>query len=207
VSKLICDPRELSYIKIYIFLTLVEVDQVEPQDLIKIGKIVGTHGYKGTVKVEPLTDFPQRFKEMQSIKISQGNRLNELSVENCSFHKGHILIKFKGIDGMEDASKFRNAYLNVEADELYPLPEGHYYHFQLIGMGVYDTEKGYLGNLTDILETGANDVYVVKTQLYGDVLIPAIKNVIQKVDLAQNRIDVQLLPGLLEVNSGGSNEI
>ncbi len=172
---------------------------VESQELIKIGKITGTHGYKGTVKVELLTDFPQRFKNMQKVKISQRNTVSELTIEACNSHHGKLLIKFKGIDTIEEAVKYRNAFLNVSADEIYPLPEGSYYHFQLIGMKVYDLEIGYLGQLIDILETGANDVYVIKSEVYEEILIPAIKEVIREVDLSSLSMQVKLLPGLLEV--------
>lgn len=172
---------------------------MESQELIKVGKIVGTHGYKGTVRVEPLTDFPERFKDLQKIKISQGKITAELPIETCSWHQGRLLMKFKGIDTMEEANKYRNAFLTVSDDELYPLPEGTYYHFQLIGMRVDDVEKGYLGQLNDILETGANDVYVVKSEVYGEILIPAIKEVIREVDLANMSMQVKLLPGLLEL--------
>lgn len=174
---------------------------MESQELIKVGKIVGTHGYKGTVKVQALTDFPQRFKSMQKIKISRGDNISELSVETCSPHQGQILIKFKDIDSLEEAIKYRNAFLNVSVDELYPLPEGSYYHFQLIGMRVNDLEKGYLGELIEVLETGANDVYVVKSENYGEILIPAIKEVIREVDVSKQSIQVKLLPGLLELSS------
>jgi len=179
----------------------VEVGQVESQELIRIGRIIGTHGYKGTVKVEPLTDFPQRFNDLKKVKLSHGDTVRELSVEMCSMHQGRVLIKFSDIDTMEAASQYRNAFLNVAADELYPLPDGYYYHFQLIGMKVYDLEKGYIGQLTDVMETGANDVYIIKSENYGEVLIPAIKEVIMEVDLNRQTIQVKLLPGLLEINS------
>ncbi|PKM76641.1 MAG: 16S rRNA processing protein RimM [Firmicutes bacterium HGW-Firmicutes-15] len=172
---------------------------MESQELIKIGKINGTHGYKGAVKVELLTDFPQRFKNLQKVKISQKNTVVELTIESCNSHQGKLLIKFKGIDSIEEAVKYRNAYLNVSADEIYPLPEGSFYHFQLIGMKVYDLEIGYLGQLIDIIETGANDVYVIKSDVYEEILIPAIKEVIREVDLASMSMHVKLLPGLLEV--------
>lgn len=173
---------------------------MESQELIKIGKINGTHGYKGTVKVEPLTDFLQRFKDLQKIKISQRDTVAELIIETCNLHRGKLLIKFKGIDTIEEATKYRNAFLNISAHELYPLPEGTYYHFQLIGMKVYDLEIGYLGQLIDILETGANDVYVIKSEVYGEILIPAIKEVIREVNLTDVSMQVKLLPGLLESN-------
>lgn len=170
---------------------------MESQDLVKVGKIVGTHGYKGTLKVESLTDFPERFKPEQKLKVGLGSAVRELTLEMCGFHRGQLLMKFKEIASMEEAIRYRDNFISVNADELYPLPEGSYYQFQLVGLKVEDLEKGYLGELTDILETGANDVYVVKSDIYGEILIPAIKQVIQEVDLSGQCMRVKLLPGLL----------
>ncbi|MEA4926291.1 MAG: ribosome maturation factor RimM [Syntrophomonadaceae bacterium] len=170
---------------------------MESQELIKVGKIVGTHGYKGTVRVESLTDFPERFKREQKLNVGQGPAARELTLETCGFHRGQLLMKFKEIESMEEAASYRDKFISITADDLYPLPEGSYYQFQLIGLRVEDLEKGYLGELTDILETGANDVYVVKSDVYGEILIPAIKQVIQEVDLSSQCMRVKLLPGLL----------
>lgn len=170
---------------------------MESPDLIKVGKIVGTHGYKGTVKVEPLTDFPERFRKGQKIKISQGLTAADLVLESIGVHQGMLLMRFQGIETKEEAAKYRNSFLNISPDELYKLPEGTYYQFQLIGMRVEDLEQGYLGELIEILETGANDVYVVKSEVHGEILIPAIKSVISRVDVAQGLMQVKLLPGLL----------
>jgi 16S rRNA processing protein RimM len=170
---------------------------VEFQESIKVGKIVGTHGYKGIVKVQALTDFPERFKPAQKLIIGQGKTSKEIVIENCSLYKGLLLMKLQGIDTLDEAVLYRNQFLSVDASEIYPLPEGHYYHFQLLGMRVDDLDRGYLGELTDILETGANDVYVVKSPNYGEILLPAIKKVILKVDPDNNRMQVKLLPGLV----------
>lgn len=170
---------------------------MESQELIKVGRIVGTHGLKGTFKVESMTDFPERFKTAQKLKIGQGPAARELTLETCNMHRGQLLMKFKEIETVEEAVKFRDKFISVTSDELYPLPDGSYYQFQLIGMRVDDLEKGYLGELIDILETGANDVYVIKSDVYGEILIPAIKKVIREVDLTNKCMRVQLLPGLL----------
>ncbi len=170
---------------------------MDSQELIKVGKIVGTHGYKGIVKVQLLTDFPERFKNLQKVKLCMGKNILELAIESCTAHKGQLLIKFQGIESIEEADKYRNAFLNVYTEELYPLPDGSYYHFQLIGMKVEDLEKGYLGHLTEILETGANDVYVIQSEVYGEILIPVIKEVIREVDVTNKRMQIKLLPGLL----------
>lgn len=170
---------------------------MDSQDLIKVGKIVGTRGYKGTLKVQPLTDFPERFQTSQKYKLGLVNKTIDVTLENCAQHKGQLLMKFREIASCEDAEKVRNGFVNVTSDQLHPLPEGYYYQFQLIGMRVEDLEKGYLGQLTEILETGANDVYVVHSDTYGEILIPGIKQVIHKVDVNNGIMQVKLLSGLL----------
>lgn len=171
---------------------------MDSKELISIGRIVGTHGYKGTVKVESLTDFPERFKDLKSIKLRHARKTVEMNVESCGQHKGLIMMKIQGIESKEEAQLYRNALLCVNEEEIYSLPEGCYYHFQLVGLAVYDMEKGYLGILKEVLETGANDVYVVESETYGEILIPAIKEVILEVDLTAEKMQVKLLDGLLD---------
>ncbi len=171
---------------------------MDPRELIKVGKIVGTHGYKGAVKVKPLTDFPERFQAGQQYLTQRGQEQIELLLTDCSPYRGHLLMKFRGVDDLETAEKLRNLFLNVTLDQLHPLPAGTYYHFQLIGMRVEDLDKGYLGRLTEVLETGANDVYVVNSDVFGEILIPAIKQVVMAVDVPNQRLQVKLLDGLLD---------
>jgi 16S rRNA processing protein RimM len=169
-----------------------------PGELISIGKISSTYGYDGMVKILPLTDFPERFNNLQSVKINRKGNIEEFTVEKARPYNNIFLLKFKGIDSKEQADEYRGASLMVDESELYPLPEGYYYHFQLVGMQVYDAEKGFLGELKEIIETGANDVYVIKGDKYGEILIPAIKEVILDVDTKQNKMQVKLLPGLID---------
>ena len=171
---------------------------MDANEMVSIGRIVGTHGYKGTVKVQPLTDFPQRFKDLKQIKLMQGKKVSEYKVESCSQYKDLILMKIAGIESVEEAQLYRNALLAIDEKEIYPLPQGYYYQFQLEGLAVYDMEKGYLGTLREVLETGANDVYVVDSEVHGEILLPAIKEVILEVDLAAKKMSVKLLDGLLE---------
>ncbi|MDD4774884.1 MAG: ribosome maturation factor RimM [Syntrophomonas sp.] len=166
-------------------------------ELVKVGKIVGTHGYKGSVKVQPLTDFPERFQAGQRYLVQRGRELMELAISDCSPYRGQLLMKFAGVDDLETAERLRNFFLNVTIDQLHPLPAGTYYHFQLIGMRVEDQDRGFLGQLTEILETGANDVYVVESDLYGEILIPAIPQVIMAVDVPNQRLQVKLMEGML----------
>ncbi len=169
-----------------------------PAELISIGKISGTYGYEGVVKVVPLTDFPERFNNIRHIKINRHGNIEDFTVEKVKPYNNMLLLKFDGIRSKEEAGAYRGALLMVEEDDIYPLPEGYYYYFQLIGMQVYDTERGLLGQLKEIIATGANDVYVVRGEKYGEILIPAIKEVILDVDTAQNKMQVKLLPGLIE---------
>lgn len=166
--------------------------------LVAIGKIAGTYGYTGWLKVIPLTDFPERFYKLDKVILNQGGKLGTFLIDGVKTHKNIYLFKFRGIDTVEVARGFQNGILQIDESELYPLPEGYFYHFQLQGLSVYDVEKGLLGELTDIIETGANDVYVVDSPQYGEILIPAIKDVILAVKLEEKLMEINLLPGLIE---------
>ena len=108
-----------------------------------------------------------------------------------------LLFKLAGVDTVEAAAGLVKGLLQVSEEELHPLPEDTYYVFHLLGLEVDDLDKGYLGKVTEVLPTGANDVYVVKGERYGEVLIPAIKDVVLDIDLANRRMRVKLLPGLI----------
>lgn len=167
-------------------------------ELYNIGKIAGTHGWKGYVKIIPLTDFPERFTENLTVFLSRKHDIQERTIDSVIFNNKQILLKFKGIDTKEEAQLYNHALIQVEEKDLFPLPEGFYYHFQLIGLEVHDEEKAYLGKMEDIIETGANDVYVVNSSEYGEILIPAIPDVILDIDLNEKVIRVKLLPGLID---------
>ncbi|MGE5544414.1 MAG: ribosome maturation factor RimM [Bacillota bacterium] len=167
------------------------------REMISVGEICGTRGLKGEVKVLPLTDFPERFKGMKEIWVECGPRSGYYQIESYRSYKQFLLFKFAGIDTVEEAAGLVRGLLKVDEDEVYPLPEDTCYIFQLLGLEVDDLVKGYLGVVTDVLQTGANDVYVIKGERYGEVLIPAIKDVVIDIDLAQGRMKVKLLPGLI----------
>lgn len=170
---------------------------MEDQELISIGRIIGTHGYRGLLKLRPLSDFPERFKLLEKVILDTGQKQREVGIESCQNYKREILIKLAGIDNLELARELQGAMIKIPPDQLYPLPEGYYYHFQLLGLQVEDVERGSLGEIKDILETGANDVYVIESQEHGEILIPAIKEVILAIDLEHNQMQVRLLPGLI----------
>lgn len=171
---------------------------MNPGDLVSIGKISGTHGYKGTVKVVPLTDFPERFKGLKRVFLHKAGVVTQVDIESVLVQNQVILIKIHGIESKEEAQTYRGSLLMVEEKDVYPLPQGVYYHFQLVGLAVHDSQRGYLGAVTEILETGANDVYLVNSPQYGEILIPAIRDVIENIDLDRGEMRVTLLPGLID---------
>ncbi|OIQ59861.1 ribosome maturation factor RimM [Moorella thermoacetica] len=169
---------------------------------IGVGKIIGIHGVRGDVKVLPLTDFPERFRpgtrlilEQESAK-GREKRTFPVTVISARPSKGNLILKLAEINDADQAGAVRGATLKVEPWEVEPLPEGHYYIYQLLGSRVYTTGGEFLGTLQDILVTGANDVYVVRNEEAGEILIPALKTVVRQVDLARKEIRVELPPGL-----------
>jgi len=166
---------------------------------IKIGLVVGTHGCRGELKVLPLTDDPGRFEELTRVYIL--NKCMSYTVYNVAsarIHKGMALVAFEGINDLLEAEKMKGLYLELPVSELKPLPAGHYYIFQLIGLSVYEGDK-LLGKMIDVIKTGSNDVYVVKAVgSKKEILIPALKEVVQKIDLSSGAITVKLPPGLLD---------
>ena len=169
-------------------------------DRIAVGKIKGAHGVKGKVKVAILTDFPSRFKPGLVLQLSpQADDYGELVVETAEVKSREILIKFVGIETRKQAENLRGLTLEVPASEAVPLDEGRYWHFQIIGLGVYTTENVYLGKIEEILTTGANDVYVVRAEESGrEILVPAIKDVVKKIDLENEVLIISPMPGLID---------
>lgn len=173
--------------------------ETTPKEKIAIGVITGAHGIRGQVKVESLTDFAEmRFAEGQKVWLEKQNRL--AVIEQSQMHKGLYLLKLSGIDDRDVAQSLLQSYLKIDQTELAELPEGEYYHFQLIGLEVYEGEKHW-GTLTDIRQTGANDVYTIKTadgSNKGEILLPALKSVVLSIDLQQKKMQVKIPAGLLD---------
>lgn len=162
---------------------------------IRIGKILNTQGNRGALRVLPLTDYLERFQKMARVQVSINDLIRELSIEDTYFHKKYIIIKFKEIQDMNTAGELKGGFLVVTRDELVPLPEDSFYIFDLIGLEVFESGGGCLGILTDIIQTGSNDVYVVETEA-KPLLIPALKQVVKEIDLDGRRIVVQIPEGL-----------
>ncbi|HLE50993.1 MAG TPA: ribosome maturation factor RimM [Anaerolineales bacterium] len=160
-----------------------------------VGKLGRPHGVGGEMLMEVLTDFPERLQPGVILYI--GPQHKPLRLKSQRWHDRVMLVAFDGYSVREDAAQLRNQLVQVRADDRPPLPEGEYYHHQLLGLHVVDEADQLVGQLVEILETGANDVYVVRTPSGGQVLLPAIEAVVLDVDLGRGEMRVHLLPGLL----------
>ncbi len=161
-----------------------------------VGTVVAPFGTRGEVQVELDTDFPERFRERRRYYLD-GSRPGWAEVEGVRFHKGRALVKFAGCDDRTAAEALRGARLQVPPQELPPLPEGSYYHFQLLGLEVVTATGLPLGRLEAIHRTGANDVFEVRLRDGGSLLVPALRSVVVEVDLEGGRLVVAPPPGLL----------
>ncbi|MDH7479866.1 MAG: ribosome maturation factor RimM [Syntrophomonadaceae bacterium] len=170
----------------------------EKPRVITIGQVTTTHGNRGEVRVLPLTDFPGRFSRLREIILEHDGRKEKVCLESARPHRQFVILKLQGIDDPEAAQRLRGARLQISEAELMPLPEGHYYIFQLLGLSVYTEEGKYLGIIDDIFRTGSNDVYRVIHEERKELLVPALKQVVTDIDLVNRRMVIRPLPGLLE---------
>lgn len=166
-------------------------------DFILIGKVIKPQGNKGELKVLPLTEFPGRFKELDSVEvITKGKNAGIRRIENVWYHKNHVVIKLKDCDSISQAEELRDSFIAIPEDKLIKLPSDSYYWFKLLGLEVF-TEKGdFLGIIEDIYKTPANDVFVVRNK-GKEILIPALKQVVIDIDLERKKMVVRLPEGLL----------
>ncbi|WP_150267590.1 ribosome maturation factor RimM [Paenibacillus tepidiphilus] len=167
-----------------------------------VGKLVNTHGIRGEIKVVSRTDFPEvRFAAGSKLLIEpqDGGTKVEVEVEAAREHKGTFIVKLKGITDINQIEKYKGSLLKVPGDDLVELSEDEYYFHQIVGCTVYteDQPDQPLGQITDILQPGANDVWVVKPSKGSEILIPVIKDVVLNVDIAEQKVTVRLMEGLL----------
>ncbi|MGN1298181.1 MAG: ribosome maturation factor RimM [Clostridia bacterium] len=164
---------------------------------LEIGQIINTFGIKGMVKVKPFTENVRRFDKLEKIYIENKKSRKEYEIEEVKYHKDMVLIKFKGINTLEEANLLRESYLIVDREKEEPLEEGTYYIVDMIGLEVYTEEGELLGKLEDIFNTGSNDIYVVKNELGKQILLPAIGEVIKQIDMENKKMIVHLISGLV----------
>lgn len=183
---------------------------------ISIGKIVNTHGIRGEVRVVVFSDDPCRFESEERVwavspllaeKSREKADRRQLTIETVCYHKGLTMLTFEEVPDLTAAEKLKGWFLQVEEEDLPPLPEGRFYIYQLIGLEVWEGDR-YYGKIKEVMQPGSNDVYVVgapeapsaaEEKPVADLLVPALKTVIKRVDLAAGRLEVELPPGLYEL--------
>ncbi len=164
----------------------------------QVGAITSTHGIRGEVKVFPTTDDAKRFKRLKDVILDTGKEKITLEIEGVKFFKQFVILKFKGIDNINDVEKYKGKNLYVTRNNAVRLRKDEYFVADLIGLEVWKEDGLRLGKLTDVLSTGANDVYEVQMEDGRMVLLPAIKECILEVDIEGGRMTIHLMDGLLD---------
>lgn len=164
----------------------------------QIGVITQTHGIRGEVKVFPTTEDKTRFKKLKEVTVENAGRRFTMKIEGVKFFRQYAIIKFEGLDSIEDAEKYKGAKLIIPREKAVALEKGEYFVADLIGLKVITDEGAALGTLKEVLPTGANDVYVVETPDKKEALLPAIKECILNIDMDDAVITVHVMDGLLE---------
>lgn len=170
------------------------------EDLLKVGVITSPHGVRGEAKVFPTTDDPQRFLDLKEIIIDTKKEKKTLEITQVKFVKNLVVLKFKGIDDRNEIENMRQMELYVTRDKAVELGENEYFIADLIDLEVASDEEEALGHISDVLQSAANDIYVISKEGQQDILVPAIKECILNVDMENRKMTVHLLPGLREVN-------
>ncbi|MEP7134846.1 MAG: ribosome maturation factor RimM [Chloroflexota bacterium] len=161
---------------------------------LSVGFLRRPHGVQGEIIMDLHTDFPERMKVGRELFV--GESYQPMTLTGVRPHQSGLLVKFKDVETPEEAGKYRNQWVFILAKDAPPLPDGQIYQFELIGFKVVDENDNSLGTLAEILETGANDVYVVKDEAGKELLLPNIPSVILDLDVARRLIKVHLLEGL-----------
>ena len=164
---------------------------------LQVGVISSTHGVRGEVKVFPTTDDVTRFRQLKKVYLDTGREMLPLEIQNVKFFKQFAILKFKGIDNINDIEKYRGKSLMIDREDAVDLEEDEYFIADMIGMKVCTEDGSGFGTLKDVMETGANDVYIIDSLEHGEVLIPAIRECILDVDMDEERMTIHLMEGLV----------
>lgn len=163
------------------------VRRSEMKELMSVGQITKPHGIRGEVKVFSLTDSLERFKSLDKVFLDD----KEVKITSVKLQNDRVILKLEGIDSVEEADLYRNKYLQIKREDAMKLPEGSYYIADLMDCYVYDTEGTELGKVFEVIETGSNDVYWVKSEGKKDILVPALKDIVEEVDINNNKIVIK----------------
>ena len=168
------------------------------EDRLQVGVITSTHGVRGEVKVFPTTDDARRFKRLKEVILDTGKEQITLEIEGVKFFKQFVILKFKGIDNINDVEKYRQKSLFVTRKNAVRLSKDEYFIADLMGLKVQNEDGEEIGVLKDVMETGANDVYVISLNDGRELLLPAIKQCVLHVDVEAGFMQVHVLNGLLD---------
>lgn len=173
------------------------------EKLALVGKITGFHGVKGELKVFPLTNNRDRFYELNRVFLAKEDKSKNLftdykvHIENVFYHKGNIIVKLKEFKSRDEVKNLKGYFISILKSERPALPEGEYYYDEIIGLEVFNENGDYLGTITEINETGSNDVYIVR-EGENEFLLPALKQVVKEIDLENGKMKVELMNGLVD---------
>lgn len=168
------------------------------EELLQVGIITQTHGLRGEVKVFPTTDDVKRFRQLKEVLLDTGKDKLALEIEGVKFFKNLALLKFKGYDSINDIERYKGKSLYVTRKNAVKLKKDEYFIADLIDLEVFNEEGTLLGILTDVIETGANDVYAVRLTDGRELLLPAIRQCILEVDMEARRMKVHVMDGLMD---------
>lgn len=168
------------------------------EKMLQVGAITSTHGIRGEVKVFPTTDDVNRFKKLKEVVLDMGKEQRTLEIQGVKFFKQFVILKFKGYDSINDIEQYKGKNLYVTRENAVKLEKDEYFIADIVGSVVEDEEGKILGILKDVMQTGANDVYIVENEEGKELLFPAIKQCILNVDAEQQKIKVHIMPGLLD---------
>lgn len=172
---------------------------MEKDNMLRVGVVTTTHGVKGEVKVFPTTDDATRFKKLKSAYLDLGRELMPVNVESVKFFKQMVIVKFKEINDMDQANLYRNKDILIERSEAVPLAKNEFFICDLIGLSCVSDEGEVLGELVEVLKTGANDVFEVKKADGETFLVPYIEDCVKDISLEEKKIVIHVLPGLLDL--------
>lgn len=160
------------------------------EQFIAIGRVIAPHGVRGDVRVLPLTDFPERFLHTPFAYLENGEKVK---ITQARRHKQYVLLHIAGYESPEAAEQLRGSLLRLPRELLVPLPPGHYYIFDIIGLSVYSEDGEFCGTVVDVLRTGSNDVYVVDRPGQRQLLVPALKQIVLSIDISGKRMTIKKL--------------
>ena len=166
------------------------------EQFLQVGVISSTHGIRGEVKVFPTTDDAARFKKLKKVLLDTDREQVELEIQSVKFFKQFVILKFKGIDNINDIEKYKGKSLLVPREDGVPLGRDEYYIADLIGMEVFAGDERF-GVIKDVMETGANEVYIIDSDMHGEVLIPAIRQCVLDVDVENKKMQIRRMDGLI----------